>query len=174
MNVQVIADPAGRLVWISPALPGARHDMGAAREHGIIDALNRAEIDTVADTAYQGGAPAIRVPQRRRRLDVDTGRSELRQRGRRPRKIRDLAALASRSGWKAKSNSSRVLWCGSPDSFTTLDDCVRQLRAAEAAGRFAKKLQTYLRPSVLVLGLAAARAAHRPRSRRQDDRCDRR
>ncbi len=35
--------------------------------------------------------------------------------------------------------------------FTSLDDCVRQLRAAEAAGRFAKKLQTYLRPSVLVL-----------------------
>ena len=42
VNVQVIADPAGRLVWISPALPGARHDMGAAREHGIIDALNAA------------------------------------------------------------------------------------------------------------------------------------
>ena len=40
VNVQVIADPAGRLVWISRALPGARHDMGAAREHGIIDALN--------------------------------------------------------------------------------------------------------------------------------------
>ena len=26
LNVQVIADPAGRLVWISPVLPGARHD----------------------------------------------------------------------------------------------------------------------------------------------------
>jgi len=38
VNVQVIADPAGRLVWISPTLPGARHDMGTAREHGIIDA----------------------------------------------------------------------------------------------------------------------------------------
>jgi hypothetical protein len=25
VNVQVIADPAGRLVWISPVLPGARH-----------------------------------------------------------------------------------------------------------------------------------------------------
>jgi hypothetical protein len=25
MNVQVIADPVGRLVWASPALPGARH-----------------------------------------------------------------------------------------------------------------------------------------------------
>ncbi len=35
--------------------------------------------------------------------------------------------------------------------FTSLDDAVRQLRAAEAAGRFAKKLQTYLRPAVLVL-----------------------
>jgi hypothetical protein len=28
VNVQVIADPAGRLVWASPTLPGARHDMG--------------------------------------------------------------------------------------------------------------------------------------------------
>lgn len=74
VNVQVIADPAGRLVWISPVLPGARHDMGAAREHGIIDALNTASIDTIADTAYQGGGPAVRTPQRRRRLDVDTGR----------------------------------------------------------------------------------------------------
>jgi hypothetical protein len=54
--VQVIADPIGRLVWISPVLPGARHDMGAAREHGIVDALTAAEIDAVADTAYQGAA----------------------------------------------------------------------------------------------------------------------
>jgi DDE superfamily endonuclease/Helix-turn-helix of DDE superfamily endonuclease len=74
LNVQVIADPVGRLVWISPVLPGARHDMGAAREHGIIDALNAAEITTIADTAYQGGGEAIRVPQRRRRVDPDTGR----------------------------------------------------------------------------------------------------
>jgi hypothetical protein len=26
LNVQVIGDPIGRLVWISPPLPGARHD----------------------------------------------------------------------------------------------------------------------------------------------------
>jgi len=74
LNVQVIADPAGRLVWISPVLPGARHDMGAAREHGIIDALNTAGISTIADTAYQGGGRSVRVPQRRRRLDPETGR----------------------------------------------------------------------------------------------------
>jgi len=35
--VQVLADPAGRLVWASPALPGAWHDLGAAREHGLIN-----------------------------------------------------------------------------------------------------------------------------------------
>lgn len=35
--------------------------------------------------------------------------------------------------------------------FTTLDDMVRNLREAEAGGRFAKKLQTYLKPSVLVV-----------------------
>jgi hypothetical protein len=73
VNVQVLADPAGRLVWASPALPGARHDTGAC-EHGLIDGLNAAGIDVLADTAYQGGGPVIRVPQRRRRLDPDTGR----------------------------------------------------------------------------------------------------
>ena len=35
--------------------------------------------------------------------------------------------------------------------FTTIDDLVRQLREAEATGRFARKLQTYLKPAVLVL-----------------------
>ncbi|WP_461088158.1 transposase family protein, partial [Streptomyces deserti] len=33
MNVQVIADPHGRLLWASPALPGAVHDIKAARTH---------------------------------------------------------------------------------------------------------------------------------------------
>ena len=77
MNVQVIADPAGRLIEASPALPGSRHDIAAAREHGILDAVAATAIDTVADTVadtgYQGAGPAVRVPQRRRRLDPDTG-----------------------------------------------------------------------------------------------------
>ena len=66
----------GRHGWCGShrALPGARHDMGAAREHGIIDALADAEIPAVADTAYQGAGPMVAVPQRRRRLDPDTGR----------------------------------------------------------------------------------------------------
>jgi DNA replication protein DnaC len=35
--------------------------------------------------------------------------------------------------------------------FTTLDDLVRKLRAAEATGRFNRQLASYLRPSVLVV-----------------------
>ena len=48
--------------------------MGAAREHGIVEAINTAGVQAVADTAYRGGGPAVRVRQRRRRLDTDTGR----------------------------------------------------------------------------------------------------
>lgn len=36
VNVQVIADAAGRLIWASPALPGSVHDLTAARTHHII------------------------------------------------------------------------------------------------------------------------------------------
>jgi DNA replication protein DnaC len=35
--------------------------------------------------------------------------------------------------------------------FTSLDDLVRNLREAESTGRFARKLQTYLKPAVLVV-----------------------
>ena len=73
LNVQVLADPAGRLIWVSPTLPGSRHDIAAAREHGILDAIDAAKVQTVADTGYQGAGPTVRVPQRRRRLDPDTG-----------------------------------------------------------------------------------------------------
>lgn len=34
VNVQVVTDPAGQLLWISPALPGRAHDLSAAREPG--------------------------------------------------------------------------------------------------------------------------------------------
>ena len=82
------------------------------------------------------------------------------------RKIRDLAALSfvtehrniallgpPGTGKTHIATALAVAACQAGHSiyFTTLDDCVRQLRAAETAGRFAKKLQTYLRPAVLVL-----------------------
>uniref|UniRef100_UPI0024A9BF38 transposase family protein n=1 Tax=Streptomyces sp. CC208A TaxID=3044573 RepID=UPI0024A9BF38 len=62
MNVQVIADPFGRLLWASPALPGAVHDIRAAREHGIVDALTEADIPCWADKAYRGAGGTVRTP----------------------------------------------------------------------------------------------------------------
>jgi hypothetical protein len=67
VNVQVIADAAGRLVWASPALPGAAHDLTAARNHGIIDALTSAAVRTFADKGYQGAGGTIRTPFKRHR-----------------------------------------------------------------------------------------------------------
>lgn len=55
MNVQVLADVAGRLGWASPALPGVVHDLTVACAHGLIDALTGANVLTFADRGYQGG-----------------------------------------------------------------------------------------------------------------------
>jgi len=63
VNVQVLADPAGRLIWASTALPGARHAIGAAREHGIIDALAAATVQVVADNGYRGASATFDLPQ---------------------------------------------------------------------------------------------------------------
>jgi hypothetical protein len=68
VNVQVIADAAGRLVWASPALPGSVHDLTAARTHGIIEALTSEDVMTFADKGYQGARGSVRTPSKRRRF----------------------------------------------------------------------------------------------------------
>jgi hypothetical protein len=65
VNVQVLADPAGRLVWASPALPGAVHDLTAARTHGLVDMLTTHSVTTFADKAYQGAGGTVRTPFKR-------------------------------------------------------------------------------------------------------------
>jgi hypothetical protein len=65
VNVQVLADPAGRLVWAPPALPGAVHDLTAARTHGLVDILTAYEVTTFADKAYQGAGGTVRTPFKR-------------------------------------------------------------------------------------------------------------
>lgn len=74
VNVQVLADPAGRLIWASPALPGARHDAGAAATHGIPAALAAAGVTAFADSAYHGVGCTIRAPFRKSRHDKATSK----------------------------------------------------------------------------------------------------
>jgi hypothetical protein len=95
VNVQVIADAVGRLVWASPALPGATHDLTAARAHGVIEAL------TSADKGYQGARGSVRTPFKRRRFRpklsrrqkaVNRAHAKIRARGER--------AIATLKTWK--------------------------------------------------------------------------
>ncbi|CAM5389622.1 Transposase OS=Streptomyces tendae OX=1932 GN=F3L20_32945 PE=4 SV=1 [Streptomyces tendae] len=58
----MIADPAGRLLWASPALPGSVHAIKAARTHGIIGAPVRAGVECWADKGYRGADGTVRVP----------------------------------------------------------------------------------------------------------------
>jgi hypothetical protein len=54
MNIQVIATPAGDIVWTSGALPGQVHDLTAARIWGVIRELEQLGLITLADKGYQG------------------------------------------------------------------------------------------------------------------------
>ncbi len=99
MNVQVLTDPFGRLLWASPALPGAVHDVRAAREHGIIDALKEAGIDGWADKGYQGARGTIKVSYRGRWTTLSAGQQAV---NRSQAKIRALAeqAMATLKTWR--------------------------------------------------------------------------
>ncbi|MBW8802029.1 MAG: transposase, partial [Streptomyces sp.] len=68
VNVQVITDPGGRLLWLSPALPGRTHDLTAARTHRIIRICERQGVPILADLAYQGGGPWLTTGIKRRPL----------------------------------------------------------------------------------------------------------
>ncbi|MFJ9901264.1 transposase family protein [Streptomyces sp. NPDC091280] len=68
VNVQVVTDPGGRLLWLSPALPGRTHDLTAARTHRIIRICERQGVPILADLAYQGGGPWVTTGIKRRPL----------------------------------------------------------------------------------------------------------
>jgi len=76
VNVQVLADPVGRLVWASAALPGAIHDIAAARVHGIIDALATSSVQTFADKGYQGAGGSVVTPFKRHTRRPQLSRNE--------------------------------------------------------------------------------------------------
>ncbi|SNB90883.1 DDE superfamily endonuclease [Streptomyces sp. PgraA7] len=52
VNVQVVTDPGGGLLGLSPALPGRTHDLTAARTHRVIRICERQGVPILADLAH--------------------------------------------------------------------------------------------------------------------------
>ncbi|MDI5974532.1 transposase [Streptomyces sp. SL13] len=65
VNVQVVTDPAGQILWLSPALPVRTHDLTAARAHRILRICERQGIPILADTAYIGAGDWVTTAKRR-------------------------------------------------------------------------------------------------------------
>ncbi|MFF7199196.1 transposase family protein [Streptomyces sp. NPDC008079] len=66
MNVQVVTDPSGEILWLSPALPSRTHDLTAARNHRILRTCARQGVPILADMAYIGAGDWVTTAKRRR------------------------------------------------------------------------------------------------------------
>jgi hypothetical protein len=66
MNLQVISSPTGDIVWVSGPLPGAMHDLTAARIWGILRKLAAVGLVVLGDKGYIGAGPHVRTPYRGR------------------------------------------------------------------------------------------------------------
>ena len=66
MNLQVIASPDGEILWVSGPLPGAVHDLTAARIWGLVRELAAAGLIVLADKGYIGAGQQVRTPYRGR------------------------------------------------------------------------------------------------------------
>ena len=88
----MIAEAAGRLKWVSPALPGSTHDVTAAREHAFVEALTAEDVMAFADKGLSGRVRQyphpVQAHRRRRRLSrrekaVNRSRAKIRAIGER-------------------------------------------------------------------------------------------
>jgi DDE superfamily endonuclease len=100
MNLQVIASPGGEIVWVSGLLPGAVHELSAARVWGIVGELAACGLIVLAGKGYAGAGEHIHVPCRGRgkpawQKDANRAHAQLRSPGRaRQRPAQDRAHLA--------------------------------------------------------------------------------
>ncbi|QTE01906.1 transposase family protein [Streptomyces cyanogenus] len=65
VNIQGVTDPAGEILWLSPALPGRTHDLTAARTHKILRICARQGVPILADMAYIGAGDWVTTAKRR-------------------------------------------------------------------------------------------------------------
>ena len=114
MNLQVIASPSGGIIWVSGPLPGAVHDLTAARIWGIIRELAASGLAVLGDKGYLG-EDDILTPYRERnkpasQKDANRAHARLRAPGERAnaqlkswRILRKLRCCPWRAGQLAKA-----------------------------------------------------------------------
>lgn len=139
-----------------------RADEGKMGYLDFLDLVLSEELAVRDDRRFRQGLRLSRLPHHKTLDEYDSSfQPDLD-----PRKVKDLATLSFVDG---KANAAllgppgvgkthiavalAVAACRAGYSiyFTSLNDMVRNLKAAEAAGRLTNKLGTYLRPSVLVV-----------------------
>ena len=115
MNLQVISAPDGEILWVSGPLPGATHDLTAARIWGILRDLAASGLIVLADKGYTGAGDHVRVPYRGRGKPVsqkaaNRAHAQLRSPGERAnaqlktwRVLRKLRCCPWRAGQLAKA-----------------------------------------------------------------------
>lgn len=65
VNVQIVTDPVGEVLSLSPALPGRTHDLTAARTHKILRICTRQGVPVLTDMAYIGAGDWVTTAKRR-------------------------------------------------------------------------------------------------------------
>ena len=115
MNLQVISAPDGEILWVSGPLPGAVHDLTAARIWGILRELLACGLVVLADKGYAGAGDHVRIPYRGRnkpasQKDANRAHAQLRSPGERAnaqlktwRVLRKLRCCPWRAGQLAKA-----------------------------------------------------------------------
>lgn len=125
VNVQILADSRGRLLWASAALPGSTHDLTAARRHGVIAALVRFGVACYADAAYRGAGPIVAVPFRRRPRRLSRNQKKVNANHARNRAPGERA-VATLKTWKVLT---RLRCC--PHRATAIVNAIRVLQTVE-------------------------------------------
>ena len=88
MNLQVISASDGEILWLSQPLPGAVHDLTAARIRGILCDLLACGLVVLADKGYTVAGHHVRIPYRGRikpasQKDANRAHAQLRSPGER-------------------------------------------------------------------------------------------
>ena len=101
MNLQVIASPDGDIVWVSGPLPGAVHDLTAARIWGVIAELAGCGLLVLGDKGYLG-EDCIRTPYRGKnkpasQKEANRAHARLRAPGERAKRPAQVLAHLARS-----------------------------------------------------------------------------